>query len=814
MTRARGALVLALVVSVVAAGLYLHRPARDAVWQINFAPGTAPVVSGFVNVDARQDYTRWRGYGWLDTTGPVKSGRWPGDEDDTWESRDNLNVIQRRGPDDLAQGFASGQATFVLDLEPGTYEVWLLCGDAGRLEYTPRDAYRVLVEGKPVYSFEISKEDYVAQFEMPPATDPLTHEDIWEQSITPRFRWSKAVVDVTDGQLTVRVDGQLRENELGHVLGDYAHTEARSGPAQRYPGALNALLVTAYTPGDDRGAQAVASIDAWRRTNLREKWPRLAPAAVDDSGLDDHDVARGYTAWPVNVLAPVLPHSVRQHVDGPIRLRATPGEYVPVTFAVTPLTDLGETQLAFNLHDPSEAAMPVPVADDLAYGVVRYLPVSTEKQSRRWQPAPAMIVPLDRWDIRKGVTRQFWLTYRVPEDLPAGHYTGSITIRPTHGQASRLAVQLEVLPFRLQRPAGLAIGLTYFSPAQYALLGEPAFWSRVQAEFADMRAHNMTTVQYTGIHMDDYERMGQALDLYRDAGFEQPVYLLESYGAMAQLQREGLAWGSKAFYQAYVDFIQAFVREADERGWPPLIVNFGDEFTNRGLEEFGAGVARRLKRIPGIVTAADVNGYWEMKLLAPEVDILAFNDGWDGPRRVNAGRRMLNAGTVATIQRAGAIPWLVNIGMDRFSNGFWLWKMVRLGIRGKVEWIYRGYNGMPYDSFDADPLRNHAVYPGPDGSAVPSLDYERMRMGLDDLAYLNTLEQLLAQSRDEPGSAQAVAAAEAFLTRLDSMVEVDREYYRRTGSGENRNWPHEQYDSLRDEVTGLILDLLGTELQD
>ena len=88
----------------------------------------------------------WRGYGWLDATGPLETGRWPRDEGDTWESRDNLNVIKRRGPDDLAQGFATGPATFALDLEPGTYEVWVLSGDAGHLEYTPRDTYRIIVE--------------------------------------------------------------------------------------------------------------------------------------------------------------------------------------------------------------------------------------------------------------------------------------------------------------------------------------------------------------------------------------------------------------------------------------------------------------------------------------------------------------------------------------------------------------------------------------------------------------------------------------------------------------------------------------------
>ena len=129
--------------------------------------------------------------------------------------------------------------------------------------------------------------------------------------------------------------------------------------------------------------------------------------------------------------------------------------------------------------------------------------------------------------------------------------------------------------------------------------------------------------------------------------------------------------------------------------------------------------------------------------MAPEVDIVAFNNGWDGPEQVNKGKKLLNKATVYYILAAGATPWLVNICMDRFSNGYWFWKMIRLGVRGKMEWMYRGYNGMPYNNFDAQPLHAPAVYPGPGGTAVPSLDYEWMRIGLDDLAYLNTLEQAM-----------------------------------------------------------------------
>ena len=75
MTVTRVSVVLVLLASFVAAALYFQRPVRDDVWRINFAPDMAPDVPGFVNVDAGQDYNRWRGYGWLDTTGPVESGR-------------------------------------------------------------------------------------------------------------------------------------------------------------------------------------------------------------------------------------------------------------------------------------------------------------------------------------------------------------------------------------------------------------------------------------------------------------------------------------------------------------------------------------------------------------------------------------------------------------------------------------------------------------------------------------------------------------------------------------------------------------------
>jgi hypothetical protein len=801
---------IAAVVTVVAAGLYLHRKPEDGIWRFNFAPESAPDVESFKKIGVDTDYHGWRGYGWLDATGPTETGKWPGDKPETWESRSNLNVVNRRGPDDLARSHATGPATFALDLAPGKYEVWVLSGDAGHLEYIPREPYRIIVEGKTAFEFDISAEEFIREFETPVFEDELTQSDIWRNAIEPRFKWSRVVVAVEDGQLTVNIASDKRDSSVADFTGDYAYTEMRSGPPVRFTGALNAMLVLPATTDASAGAQAIQAIDDWRQQNISKKWPQSDTETESFAGFTAADYERGYTIHPVNALSPVMPYDRLSNDETAIRLRATPGEYVPITFAITPLTDLGITRVDFNtLQGLSNAAKKtISTADNLASGVVRYQARSTGKPARGWRPGPAMVVPTNQWNIRNGVSKQFWLTYQVPDDLAPGLYTGTLEINPEHATGTRLAVELQVLPFSLQRPARLAIGMTYFSPVQYAVTGEADFWRRMQAEFTDMHAHNMTTVQYTGIRMDDYDRIEHALALYRKTGFEQPLTLLESHGAMWRLRRNGIPWDSAEFHTQYVQFIRDFLEQAQLRQWPPVIINFGDEFTNKALEEFGAAVARHLKGIPGIVTSADANGYKEVKLMAPEVDIVAFNNGWDGPEGVNRGKKLLNKGTVDLILNAGAIPWLVNIGLDRFSNGYWFWKMIRLGVRGKLEWIYRSYNGMPFNTFDAQPLRAHAVYPGPDGTAIPSLDYEWMRMGLDDLAYLHTLEQLVANSRDDPAKTAAVTAAGAFMYQLDHMIETDRNKYRDKSGGDNPRWHVERYDEVRDEVIELILRLL------
>ena len=778
-------------------------------WRFNFAPEGAPDFASFVKISGKSRYDPKLGYGWLGGTGDLVSGRWHGDPFETWEARDNLSIICRRGPDDLARSFSAGPANFGLDLEPGRYEVWVLTGDSGLLEYVPHEPYKIKIEGTVVYDYQVDADEFYKLLETPLPEDDLTQSAVWRHYIAPRFKWVKSIVDLQDGQLNIRVDGKRRDSSIVNLLGDYARTEIREGPIVRFAGALNAVVVVRTGRGIF-GSKIIEETDEERRADFNQKWPlrNVAPQALPE--LPAADIERGYTVFLPNPLQPTNPGDRKPSDDKSFKLRATPGEYVPITLGICPLKDLGETRVDFHtLHSLSvDQGASVNLEDHLTYGVIKYAARTSGQGKRTWRPKPTMIVPTNSWNIVKGVTKQFWLTYHVPDGMTPGLYTGEITVTPERARKSVVKIELNVLPFKLERPVNLAVGMTYFSPVQYSFFGEERFWKRIEAEFKDMRAHNMTSVQYTGIRMDDYPRMDNAFRLYREAGYENPVYLLESYGAMCRLRRNEIPWETHEFQSRYVQFVREFLEEAKRRNWPPIIINFGDEFTNRAIEEFGATVAKNLKKIPGIVTGADTTGFKEVKLLASEVDILAFTNGWDGPTGVNRGKRLLKKETVDLIKESGATPWLVNVAIDRFSNGYWFWKMVRLGVRGKMEWMYRGYNGMPFNSVDGDPMRSHIVFPGPDGTSIPSVNYEWMRMGLDDLAYLNTLEKAIDAARDVPAKRSVVEAADAFIKELGDMIEDDMNKYRDKQTKNRYIWPVERYDVIRGQVADMIIQLI------
>ncbi len=98
-------------------------------------------------------------------------------------------------------------------------------------------------------------------------------------------------------------------------------------------------------------------------------------------------------------------------------------------------------------------------------------------------------------------------------------------------------------------------------------------------------------------------------------------------------------------------------------------------------------------------------------------------------------------------------------------------------------------------------MATQLVFPGPGDSMIHALDYERMRIGFTDLAYINTLELMVASARDD---IPALAAAKAFFRRLDGLIDDDMNQY---FDDESKQWSDERYATLRNEAIDHIVQL-------
>ena len=75
------------------------------------------------------------------------------------------------------------------------------------------------------------------------------------------------------------------------------------------------------------------------------------------------------------------------------------------------------------------------------------------------------------------------------------------------------------------------------------------------------------------------------------------------------------------------------------------------------------------------------------------------------------------------------------------------------------------------------------------------------------LSEVYTLEQVIDATRKDPAKKAAAERADAFIKKLDVMIEDDMNKYRDSHTKNKYTWPVERYDEVRSEITGLILQL-------
>jgi len=458
----------------------------DHLWLFNFAPEASRDLEGFIKVSSSTTYDPKKGFGWLDLQGKVATGTL-GDPALPWEACDNLNLITRSYPDDLGRTFAAGPASFVVDLPSGKYDLWFLVGDTGYLDYIPYEPFSILVGKSTVFKYAPKASEFYDAYEAVPPDDTISEWEAYVRYVKPRFQWVRAEVNVTDNRLTIHLDSAER------TAGTLPTPEFSLGPSKRFAGSLCALMLSTHVTDDKIGTGRIEMLEAFRRENFRRRYPRLY-TDVPEPKLDKADLRRGYTLFFPDLSEDIAPGTFRPNVDKPvITLRATPGEAVPMTFALYATDDIRKLSVS-----PGYLRYKIDYIQPRAFDVtqVRYVASVVEKlpdSGFKWQPVPCQLVPVTDDPLPKGSTRQFWLTLNIPEKTKPGTYTGKISVTPLGAPAFSIDLSLEVLPDTPKHPEKTDV-IAYVLPIPESYFGEKRLWERVRADLTDLRAHGFTSV--------------------------------------------------------------------------------------------------------------------------------------------------------------------------------------------------------------------------------------------------------------------------------------------------------------------------------
>ena len=118
--------------------------------------------------------------------------------------------------------------------------------------------------------------------------------------------------------------------------------------------------------------------------------------------------------------------------------------------------------------------------------------------------------------------------------------------------------------------------------------------------------------------------------------------------------------------------------------------------------------------------------------------------------------------------------WAFYNGGNRWTYGTYMYKAAKqFGMKFRLSWHWNAAAGDPYYALDCREDDYAWCNASPDGRLIPSVEFERLREGLDDYRRLLTLARLAAEA---PGKPAARAARALVDTRLSAFHLGQREH--------------------------------------
>ena len=335
-------------------------------------------------------------------------------------------------------------------------------------------------------------------------------------------------------------------------------------------------------------------------------------------------------------------------------------------------------------------------------------------------------------------SRQFWITVHVPAGSPPGRYHGELilSVEEDAGRQMVLPVELECLALDLRPVEGY---YSIYYPSQPVTPDRPSYVSpdRYRAELEDQVRHGLnSTTLYGGF---------ETLPMAAEAGMTRAPCLMHWPGGKAHEQintaRE-LGLDGLLYYGVdeprTPEQIERCLREAKRR-------------REQGLPMFTAINSRQAQEALGDLVSHPVYVLWVFD--GPDNSVVL--------RARESGSQVISYWTTQT-----GFPLLYRALAGLYNT--------RCGYQGTAPWAYQDY---PDARLYTEPA--HAVaYPDSAGRPIPTLRWEAMRDGIDDVRYLQALDRAVAAAEGQVAEGDPPAELTAALERAR---QIRRECYESIG---------------------------------
>jgi len=411
------------------------------------------------------------------------------------------------------------------------------------------------------------------------------------------------------------------------------------------------------------------------------------------------------------------------------------------------------------------------------------------------------------FDLSAQHLREIWITLKVPENTSAGVYTGTIQVLPQNRMAQSLPLSLEVLPVKLKKPASKRYGLYYRTRTQAG----PKSNKLIINELKDIKAHHGEIImmkpgisydynQNSGDYTPDYDRITNFLDLMKEAGISQTEAVIntgfpglarsilneEGYLKLAEQipESDALADAAKkaldglaALQSEYPDY-QFVLSHMDEVFNHPGELPFYNALAQlvRDFSDFPLYITVHTKQSDPDIGYTDGSKHLRDSI-APYVDI-RNNHGYQFDAWLSRGNTIKEyqeeldqSGNIAW-QYYNPTSWVFTPEWERIISGLYMWVAP---FEARVDWIYNSFSGNPLDEKDGGRHDFGYAFPHPEKEAeiIPTRGWEGWREGAEDIIYLYTLEQLIAENPQSQDAQDAQRWLEDLQDRYPNFQEAE-----------------------------------------